>query len=490
VSDTPSAHDGSLARRARKGMHWSLVNSFGGRVLNFLSGLVVARLVTPDEFGTFAAGFLVLTVLLSMNELGVSVVVVRWQGRVERILPTATTCAVGTSAIWFALAFLSAPQIASLLNAPDAVDVIRVLSFGVLLDGLSSIPNALLMRGFHQRLRTMADLVGFLLGTAVGIGLAAAGWGALGLAYGAIVTNAATTFVIWWRGPMRPRPGWTTAHARELVRAGLPLAGTSLVLLTIMNVDYVVVSRVLGVTALGFYVLAFNVASWPWTLLSKSIRRVALPGFAHLAAHRERLEETFARGLTLVAGTAVLGGVLLAALADPVVQVLYGDRWLPAIAALRWLALLGAIRIVLDLCYDLLVAVGRTGPLLKVQLVWLVALVIALPVGAHTNGIAGVAAAHVLVAAAIVLPLNVILVMGAGLRLRTLARAMAPVAGAGAAGTAIAVGALRIETAPLWTLLGVGSLVTLAYTVAFVLPNGGRAAVAWARPQNRPAEAR
>jgi O-antigen/teichoic acid export membrane protein len=490
VRQTPAGHEGSLGKRARKGMQWSLLNSFSLRFLTLLAGLAIARLVTPAEFGTFAAGLLVLTVLLSMNELGVSIVVVRWQGRVERILPTATTCAVGTSALWSLLAFAGAPQIASLLGAPDAEPVIRVLAFGVLFDGLSSIPNALLMRGFHQRLRTMADLSGFVLGTGVGIWLAATGWGALGLAYGAVVTNAVTTAVIWWRGPARPRPGWTTAHARELVKAGLPLAGTSLVLLTIINVDYVVVSRVLGVTALGFYVLAFNVASWPWTLLSKSIRRVALPGFAHLVGDRERLEETFARGLTLVAGTALLGGVLLAALAGPVVQVLYGDRWLPAIEALRWLALLGALRIVLDLCYDLLVAVDRARPLLKVQLVWLVALIVALPVGAHMNGIAGVGMAHVLVAAVIVLPLNVALVRSAGVRLRVLARAMAPVVAAGAAGTGIALGAQRIDAAPVWTLLVVGSLITVAYAVAFVMPNGGRAAVAWARPQNRPAEAR
>jgi O-antigen/teichoic acid export membrane protein len=490
VSDAPGESGAGLGKRARAGMRWSLLNSAAGRVLNLLAGLVIARLVTPDEFGTYAVGLLLLTVLLSMNEFGISIVVVRWQGRVETILPTAVTCAVGTSALWCAMAFAAAPQIASLLNAPEAVTVIRVMSFGVLLDGMSAIPNALLMRGFHQRLRAVADLSGFALGTAVGIGLAATGWGALGLAIGGVVTNAAVTSVIWWRAPMRPRPGWSWAQARELVRAGLPVAGTSLVLLSVLNVDYVVVSRALGVAALGFYVLAFNVSSWPWTLLSKSIRRVALPGFAHLADDPGLLERTFARSLTLVAGTAVLAGVLLAALAGPVVQVLYGDRWLAAIEALRWLALLGALRIVLDLCYDLLVAVDRARPLLKVQLVWLVALVVALPVGAHLNGIAGVALAHVVVAAAIVLPLHVALVVGAGVRLGTLARAMAPVTAAGATGTAIALGALRIDAAPLWTLLVVGSLVTVAYAAAFVLPNGGRAAVAWARPQDLPAEAR
>jgi PST family polysaccharide transporter len=271
-----------------------------------------------------------------------------------------------------------------------------------------------------------------------------------------------------------------------LLRSGLPAAGTSLLLLAILNVDYVVVSSQLGVHALGLYVLAFNVSSWISTLLSLAIRQVSLPAFSRLAGDREALEQAFTRSLTLVAGVAVLGGVLLAGLADPIISFLYGNSWLAAIGVLPLLAVLGAIRVILDLCYDLLVATGRAGALIKVQLAWLALLVVALPVGASLDGIAGVAAAHAIVAAAVILPLHASLLVGTGLRLSSVVRALTPVAAAGATAGAIALAALQVDAPPLPTLLTVGPVVTAVYVATFALARGGRAAVAWA--STKPAE--
>lgn len=470
-----------LGARARTGMAWSLLNSASLRVLNVIAGLAIARVVTPDEFGAFTAALLVMTIVLSMNEIGLSVAIVRWKDGVERVAPTAVTVSLAASCFWFALMFLGAPQIAALLGAPQAADAIRVLAFSVLLDGVSTIPSSLLMRAFLQRRRTVAQLVGFLVGSPLGIVLALQ-YGAVGLAAGIVVSNLVATAIILRLTPSLPRPGWDREAAVRLVRVGLPPALTSMLLLAIVNVDSVVVSRVLGVGALGFYALAFNVANWPWNLLSISIRQVSLPAFSRLADDREGLQSAFGHSIALAGGLAVLGGVLLAALATPLVGVLYGEKWLPAVVALQWLALLGALRVVLDLCYDLLVAVGRAGALVRVQLTWLAALAVALPSGAHLGGIEGVAIAQGIVAVALVLPLNLWLLHGAGLRIAPLLGALRPVAVAALVAAAVALAAIQPE-APRWaTLLGAGLLVTLAYAAAFLAGRRGRAALAWARP--------
>jgi PST family polysaccharide transporter len=470
-----------LGARARTGMLWSLLNSGAARMLNVVAGMVIARVVAPDEFGTYTAALLVMTIVLSMNEAGLSVAVIRWREGVERIAPTAVTASFASSVIWSALMFFGAPTIAALLGAPGAVLPIRLLAAGVLLDGISTIPNALLMRIFKQRSRAVAQLLGFAVGTPIGILLAGA-HGAAGLAVGLVIANAVATATILWLAPMRPRPGWDGAIAIELFRIGLPPALTSLLLLAVVNIDSIIVSRVLGVTALGFYALAFNVANWPWNLLSISIRQVSLPAFSRLADDRAELEKAFAHSLSLAAGLAVLGGILIAALAAPLVGILYGDKWLPAVAALQWLALLGALRVTLELCYDLLIAVGRAGSLVRLQIGWLAALAVALPVGAHLGGIAGVAIAQGIVSAALVLPLNARLLAGSGLRLGTLIRALQPVAVGAVAAGAVAVAILQVE-APRWlTLLGGGILIAVAYGAAFLATGRGRAALRWTRP--------
>ncbi|HKI66582.1 MAG TPA: oligosaccharide flippase family protein [Solirubrobacterales bacterium] len=469
-----------LGARARRGMAWSLFNSGTARLLNVAAGMIVARVVTPDEFGAYTAALLVMTIVLSMNEAGLSVAVIRWKLGVDRIAPTAVSSSFASSAVWFALMLFGAPLIASLLNAPEATGPIRVLSLAILLDGVSTIPNALLMRAFQQRKRAIAQLVGFLVGSPIGI-LLAVNHGALGLATGLAISNGVATAIILWAVPERPRPGWDRATALELFRVGLPPALTSVLLLAIVNVDSIVVSRVLGVGALGFYALAFNVANWPWNLLSISIRQVSLPAFSRLAGDRPELERAFARSLTLAAGIAVLGGVLIAAFATPLVGILYGEKWLPAVIALQWLALLGALRVMLELCYDLLIAVGRAGALIRVQLSWLAALAVGLPIAARLGGIEGVAIGQGAIAAALVLPLNARLLAGSGIHFGNLLRALRPVLGAGATAAIVALAALRVG-APWWpTLLAGGALVTVAYAAAFLAARRGREALRWAR---------
>jgi len=475
------SQDESLGARARRGMTWSLLNSGAARLLNVVAGMIVARVVTPDEFGAYAAALLVMTIVLSMNEAGLSVAVIRWRRDVERVAPTAVTCSFASSFAWFALMLLGAPLIASLLGAPQATTAIRVLSFGILLDGISTIPNAMLMRIFQQRKRTVAQLTGFLVGTPIGI-LLAGRHGAAGLALGLTISNGVATAIILRLCPSRPRPGWDRAAAVELFRVGLPPALTSVMLLAIVSVDSIVVSRVLGVGALGFYALAFNIANWPWNLLSISIRQVSLPAFSRLAGDPAELETAFARSLTLAAGLAALGGVLIASLATPLVGVLYGEKWLPAVVALQWLALLGALRVVLELCYDLLIAVGRAGALVRVQICWLVALAVGLPVAARLGGIEGVAIGQSAIAAVLVLPLNARLLTGSGLRLRPLVGAMQPIVIGTAAATLVALAVDRVG-APWWpTLIAGGLLVTLAYAAAFLAAGRGREALRWARP--------
>jgi O-antigen/teichoic acid export membrane protein len=469
----------TLGDRARSGMAWSLLNSVASRLLTATASLVIARIVSPAEFGTYTAAVLVMTIALSMNEIGLSVAVIRWKGSVERIAPTAVSGALASSAAWSAAMFLAAPAIAAMLNAPQATIAIRVLAVAVLLDGVSTIPNALLMRAFQQQRRAAAGIVGFLAGTPIGIYLAG-DYGASGLAVGLLIANLVTTVLTLWLAPSRPRPGWSREDARRLIDLGLPAALTSMLLLAIVNVDSIVVSRVLGVAALGFYALAFNVANWPWRLLSMAIRQVALPAFSRLSDDGETLEEAFSHSLTLAAGLAVLGGILLAALAEPVVVVLYGSKWLPAVEVLRWLAIFGALRVVLELCYDLLVAVGRAAALVRLQLGWIAALAVALPVGARLDGIVGVAIAQGLVAIAVVLPLNIRLLIGSGVKPGPLIRSLQPVVGAGVASAAMALLALQVDTPRLVTLIGASVLIVLAYCAAFIASSRGRAALRWA----------
>jgi PST family polysaccharide transporter len=416
-----------LGRTMGKGLAWSLLNNAIGRLGNFLSGIVIVRILSPQAYGTYAVGMVVLAVLLSMNELGVSVAVVQRKGSVDEIAPTVMTLSILSSGILAAVAFFCAPVVASTLDAPGAVGLIRLLVLGVVIDGIVSVPNALITRAFEQRKRLRIDLLAFVIGTPVTIGLALAGYGAWSLGWGAIIGNAVTgALAVAW-APARYRPGWDRAAAREVLRFGLPLAGASLLLFVMLNLDYIVVGHTLGAEQLGLYLLAFNLCSWPITVISTAIRRVSLAAFSRMHESGGEGGQGFERSVALVMALTLPLCVLLAGFSVPVIDFLYGNKWSAAAEPLRFLAVLSAGRVAVELAYDYLAAIGRTRSSMWLHAFWLAALIPALTIGAKTHGITGVAAGHAVVVVAVLLPVLGVMLHRAGISLVATLRTMAPV---------------------------------------------------------------
>jgi O-antigen/teichoic acid export membrane protein len=419
VDDRPEPEreePGELDTAVRRGLGLSLLNNGLVRLGGVVAGIVIARLLVPEDFGVFAVALVVLNALLSINEMGVSLAIVRWPRDPERVTPTVMTLSVTCSVGLYLLTFLAAPTIASQLGAPQATPMIRVLALSMIVDGVSAVPAALLTRYFQQGRRLAADLTGFVLSTALTVILAALGYGAWSLVVGYLVGNVATSIVVWVLAPRRPWFGWDASLVPELLGFGLPLAGSSLLVFGVLNVANVVVGAELGPVELGFYALAFNLASWPVAMFSLAVRRVAMAGFARVAHDRVALEDSFARSVALLLGVTLPVCALQSVLAEPLIHVVYGAKWAPAADVLRWLAVLAAARVVAELTYDLLVAVAHSRAIFAVQGLWLVALLPALLVGARLDGVRGVAMAQAAVACAVVLPAFLIALRRAGVR--------------------------------------------------------------------------
>ena len=133
---------------------------------------MLARLLGPHSFGTYAVASVALSIMSTFNDLGVSLAIVRWPGNPREIAPTVTTVSVITSVLLYAGCYVGAPGYAAAMGAPSATDVVRTLSLIILIDGFATTPIGLLQRNFRQDQRTIADQVNIWLGTSVTLGLA------------------------------------------------------------------------------------------------------------------------------------------------------------------------------------------------------------------------------------------------------------------------------------------------------------------------------
>lgn len=418
----PATPSEALREKVGTGLGWSFANNVAARIANVAVGVVLARLLAPEDYGIFAAATIVLTAALSMNELGVSLAVIRWPGSPTRVAPTVTTLALAWSLVLYAACFLLAPVVASSLGSPHATTLIRVLGLAILVDAVASVPAALLTRAFGQRQRMVIDLACIVLNAAVSVGLALGGLGPWALAWGFLASSLLSGLLTLVWAPQRYWPGFDVAVVGELLRFGLPLAGASVLLFLTLNVDYAVVGHQLGAVALGLYTLAFNLCSWPVNLVSVAIRRVSFAGFSRLAEGEADAGAAFATAFALVLALTIPMCAVLGVYARQAVAVLYGATWLPAADALTLMCVLGAVRVVVELGYDYLAALGRTSSNMLLQGVWFVVLVPTLTLGADLDGIRGVAAAHALVAVVVILPLFLAIARRGGVRLHDLVR--------------------------------------------------------------------
>ncbi|WP_244931727.1 oligosaccharide flippase family protein [Nocardioides sp. W7] len=461
-----SAEVSSRAARIGRGLGWSLGGNVVLRVGNVAMSILMARLIAPDELGVFAVALTVWAILGTLAEFGLGSDLVR-SSDPERRAPTVATLGVLTSGALAVGMVLAAGPLAEAFRSPEARGVIVVMALGMAVFGFTIVPAARLQREFRQQTLLWVNAAGLLSSAIVMTTLALRDVGPESLAWGQVANQVVLVVGLHLATRRRPRFGLDREIARASLAFCLPLALANLVSWALLSVDNLMVARVLGPAELGLYLLAFNVSSWPMSALGQALRVVALPGFAQVEDPGER-NRALLRAVAPAVTVAVLMGLTLATLADPLVAVLYGERWSGAAEALTGLAVFGALRVLLDLVATFLIAVGATTAVLAVQVLWMVALVPTIWVGLVGFGLSGAGWSHVLVTLVVVVPAYSVCLRRAGVDTTAFLRAgLVPIAAAVPA--AAACWWVGTRSGPPLLVLAAGSLVALA---TYALPLG------------------
>jgi O-antigen/teichoic acid export membrane protein len=476
----PAGEDGeSLSTSARKNFGFAVINQILLRAANFAGGLILARLLTQADFGVVAVGLLVLQLMLTFNDLGLTSAIVRAKDHELRATAnTILSISLVISSVAYVLCFTFAEPFARLLLSSDdvaagrlstTVAIIRVLCLSLLVDTIAGVPGALLTRELQEKRRMRAELAGLGANLPLTVALAAAGAGPWALVAGRLSGAFVVAVGLYLLAPYRPRPGWDRALVPGLVRFGIPMVGATILGYLALNSDYLVIGKLLGATVLGAYTLAYNMAKWPEGVFAMAIHRTALPAFARLRDDKEALQRTYTKVMWLLAtAMAPLSG-LLGLLAHDVVLFAYGAKWSTAAIALEFLAVLGFFSVLTNLGADMLISYGRSRGLMVAEFFWLVALVPALIIGVQFADLRGVGLAHGLVVVFVAVPSYVWMLSRDGISHRGLPRLLVRPAIATAALLAAGSFARMPFESPFLRLLFGGTAGLLAYTVV-VLP--------------------
>ncbi len=335
MSDTSSSETAagrpkaaSLSSQALGNFMWMFGGGGIAAVLRIAVLVVLARLLSPSDFGLVSAALTVVALAVVFGRIGVAPAIIQTVELTEAHIRTAisSTLVLGTTVA--ALVFLLAKQIAALYAMPDLVPLVRAFSVLFLLYGLGMVSGALIERRMQFRELAMIRLTSYVFGYAlVAIVLARLGFGAWALVIGQLaqVSIETTCFLIIARAGLRPGFDWPVF--RRMIRFGFGVTLTQLGNYAARNVDYFVVGRMLGTAPLGHYSRAYVLLTQPSQLVGSMGDKVLFPAMASVQGDKARMARAVNSALALCAMVQVPLSVLLIIAGPELILVLMGPQW-------------------------------------------------------------------------------------------------------------------------------------------------------------------
>lgn len=384
-------NSGGVAKAVVRGARWMGLMRLAVQLAQFGIGLLLARLLAPEDFGLVASVSVATGFAFIIFEGGLRSALVHIDDIGDEDFDAAFWLNVAAGMVVAALFTALGPFIADFFGDRRLAGLSSIIALTFTFS-LGVAHAAQLQRRLRFRRLAVAEASGTLVGLLATVVLAAAGGGVHSLAWGPVCGQIAASIFLFLAFPWRPRFRLPWAAVRKLLRFSVPLLGANATEYAARNIDNLLIGRYAGAASLGLYNRAYNLMLLPLTQLTTAVGNAVSPVLATMREDLERASRAYIRAASAISVLAVPVLAGLAASAEGMVPLLWGDQWTEAVPLVRILCLAG-----LPLCFTatttwLYQAQGRTRAMLGTNVLW-TALGIALIVGGLQWGAIGVASA-------------------------------------------------------------------------------------------------
>lgn len=331
-----------------KGISWMSGFRISTRLISIVRIAILARILSPVEFGLYGIALLVLAFIEILTETGINFVLMQEEKKLEEIVDTAWILSIARGLVIGLIIFISAPYVASFFNASSSLPLILGISIVPIIKGFINPAEIKFQQQLEFNKEFFFRFVIFLVDSLVAITVALITYSAFSLIVGLImgaITEVILSFLL-----IKPIPCF---RFNKKIMVGILHKGKWLTLAGIFNylfqhLDDIVVGKVLGVHALGLYDAGYKLSLVPITEVGDVVSKVTFPIYVKIGGDIKRLRTAYMKtvgGITLLV---VPLGVLFFIFPEPIISILLGEKWISAAPALKVLALFGMIRAILN----------------------------------------------------------------------------------------------------------------------------------------------
>jgi len=349
----------SIKQKAIQGVIWTAIRNWGSQAGSLIIFFVLARLLSPEDFGLVALANVFLAFMQLFLEQGFGQAIIQRQDLESEHLDTAFWVTLAVGVLLALIGVSTAGLIAGSFDQPALAPILRCFSVLFVITALSRVQQAVLERRFEYKAIAARWLVATFAGGAIGIAMAFLGFGVWSLVAQQISYATLGTLTLWICSDWRPGFRISIRHFHDLFGVGMHIMGFNFLSFFNNRINDFLVGYFFTPTILGYYSVAYRVLNVMTQLLVSTSRDVALPTFSRLQEDPERFRRAFYTATQLTSAIAFPTFLGMAVMARELVLLLFGDRWLPSVPLMQVLAFMGMLRSITFFKGSVFIAMGK-----------------------------------------------------------------------------------------------------------------------------------
>lgn len=359
----------NLKNKTIRGVGWSFADNIFNQGITFLVGLVLARLLTPEEYGLIGIITIFIAVFNSIVDSGFSNALIRKNNAEAVDYNTVFITNMVLSIVLFFVMFFSAPAIAKFFNQPQLIPLTKVMASIVVINAFAIIPRTLFVKRVDFKTQTKISLIASVTSGVIGIAMALGGYGVWSLVCQQISRQFLNSVFLWIWAKWYPKFQFSIQSFKELFGFGWKLLVSGLIDTVWKEIYQVVIGKCYSAETLGQYTRAQQFGSIFSSNLTTVVQRVSYPVLSEIQDDKMRLKYAYKKVIKvtmLVTFCCMLG---LAAVAKPMILVLIGEQWLPAVPFLQIICLNMMLYPLHAINLNMLQVQGRSDLFLKLEII-------------------------------------------------------------------------------------------------------------------------
>ena len=359
----------NLKQKTISGLTWSFIDSFARYGLSFFIAIVLARLLSPADYGLVGMTSIFFAVSRTFIDSGFSSALIRKQNVTEVDLSSVFYFNLFLSVLFYLILFSTSNFISHFFNQPQLIMLIRVIGLNLIIGASSGVQQTLLTKKIDFKLQTRISIISTILSGIIAVIMAYHGFGVWSIVSSTLISTIITTVLLWVWNKWLPKLIFSISSLKELFSFGSKLMLSSLINTVFVNINYLIIGKYFSASELGFYTRADNFQKLPSENITSIIQRVSYPVLSTINDDIPKLKASYK---ILIKSSVLITFVLMlamAAVARPLVITLIGLKWEPCIIYLQMLCFVAMFYPLHALNLNILQVQGKSDLFLRLEII-------------------------------------------------------------------------------------------------------------------------